>query len=233
MLVCIHGSGHTAASFGPQSEAFSALDAVRLPGHPVGSALTSVADYAGWVWDQITSRGYERCVVAGHSLGGAIAMELALNHSDDLSGLVLISTGARLRVSSEILSMIEHQWPHSIDTLVDNCLSESASPLLRERMRSWHMLVGQESTRCDYVACDRFDRINRLSEIRLPTLLVSGTKDRMTPLKYARFLEQYIDKSQLLVVDGVGHMPHLEQPEIVNDAIGGFLKRLDAGSLPS
>src|SRR5579872_5479020 len=89
-LVMVHGSGCTRDSFQSQSEAFSGSDAVALPGHPIGEALASVSDYSPWLSAHLKATLSTPAVVAGNSLGGAIAMRWALDHPDQAAGLVLI-----------------------------------------------------------------------------------------------------------------------------------------------
>jgi pimeloyl-ACP methyl ester carboxylesterase len=83
----------------------------------------------------------------------------------------------------------------------------------------------------DYLACDRFDVRDRLAEIRVPTLVVVGTDDRLTPLRYSRFLAETIPGARLVEIPGAGHFPQLEQPVRVNAAIREFLTHLHGGPL--
>jgi len=78
----------------------------------------------------------------------------------------------------------------------------------------------------DLQACDRFDVMERLGEIDVPTLVVAGSTDRLAPVKYARHLSEYISDAQLAIVEGAGHMVILERPAKVADAIGEFLGHL-------
>jgi pimeloyl-ACP methyl ester carboxylesterase len=163
----------------------------------------------------------------GNSLGGAIAMRWALDFPDQAAGLILIGTGAKLRVSPQILEMLDQAWPECINTLIDLAVSPTAPAELRERMRAWHLTVGQESTRRDYRACDRFDVMGELSKLALPTLVIVGSLDRLTPPKYAAYLHEHIAASRFSVVKGGGHIVMAERPDEVNRSIAEFL-----GTLP-
>ncbi|MBC5823280.1 MAG: alpha/beta hydrolase [Candidatus Eremiobacteraeota bacterium] len=227
-LLCIHGSGHTADSFKPQTDALPSCRALVLPGHPHGEALSSVAAYTEWLEVVCKLPESTRPVIAGNSLGGAIAMAYALSRPERVGGLILIGTGARLKVSAAILTMLVQEWPQCIDTLVDYSLAPQADAALRGRIKSWHEAVGQESTRRDYEACDKFDIMEEVAHIRVPTLIIVGGDDRMTPPKYARFLAARIPNAQLEVVEAAGHMPHAERPETVNRLINGFVGQIEA-----
>jgi len=76
----------------------------------------------------------------------------------------------------------------------------------------------------DLKACDSFDIMECLHRIKAPTLIICGSEDRMTPVKYSRFLDQNIPRSRLEIIDKAGHMVMLEQPEAVNRAIAQFVE---------
>ena len=225
-LLYLHGSGYTEDSFRDQVRAFPGSDALSLPGHPAGQALGSVAECAGWLAKYTEWKHAGRVVVAGNSLGGAIALTWALEHPEQAAGLILIGTGARLRVSAEIFKQLDENWPACIDTLVDWAITASAPQELRARAKGWHVLVGRDSTRTDYAACNEFDVMSRLGELRLPALVLVGAEDRMTPVKYSTFLHEHIPGSTLEVVDDAGHLVMAEKPAQSNAAIAAFMRRL-------
>ena len=78
----------------------------------------------------------------------------------------------------------------------------------------------------DLSACNVFDIMNRLHEITLPTLIICGADDRLTPIKYSQFLHQHIAGSVLRIIPGAGHYVMREQPEAVNQAIEEWMQTL-------
>jgi pimeloyl-ACP methyl ester carboxylesterase len=218
-MIAIHGSGHTHDSYAAQVAAFSGFDAVSLPGHPEGSPLHSVGDCATWLAKYLRWQGDGKAIVLGNSLGGAVALEWALRYPADVAGLVLIGTGARLRVSPAIFDAIENDWPACVDMLVGYEIAVDAPAGLRARAVDWHHVVGQPNTLADFRMCDAFDVMDRVSSVEAPTLIVVGERDQMTPLKYSQFLNQQIAGSELNVIEGAGHMAHAEKPDAVNDLI--------------
>jgi pimeloyl-ACP methyl ester carboxylesterase len=225
-MLYLHGSGYTQDSFRAQAEAFPGSDPISLPGHPAGKALASVEECSQWLVRYIEWKGASPVVIAGNSLGGAIALHCALDVPEMVAGLVLIGSGARLRVSDEIFQMIDRDWPACIETLVDWALADGASDELRQRAAGWHRIVGRESTRCDYGACNTFDVIDRLGEIQCPALIIVGADDKMTPPKYSKFLHERLAGSVLEIVEDAGHVVMAEKPERVNAAIASFLATL-------
>jgi pimeloyl-ACP methyl ester carboxylesterase len=225
-ILYLHGSGYTQDSFRAQAEAFVGSDPLSLPGHPAGEALRSVEECSRWLARYVQWKRAGPAVLAGNSLGGAIALRCALDFPELVAGLVLVGTGARLRVSAEIFRMIDDDWPGCIDTLVDGALGSQAADELRKRAIGWHRMVGRESTRRDYTACDGFDVIDRLGELHHPTLILVGAQDQMTPPKYSTFLHERLAGSTLEIVENAGHVVMAEQPAQVNAAIARFLTQI-------
>jgi pimeloyl-ACP methyl ester carboxylesterase len=225
-LYYVHGSGYTQDSFRDQVAAFPGSDALSLPGHPQGHPLKSVSEMAEWLDKYIGWTGADKAVVAGNSLGGAIAMEWALRRPDRVAGLILIGTGARLKVGPAIFDMLDNDWPACIPKFADYAVSADAPPALRERVEQWHRTVGQEATRADYAACNEFDIMARLAEIKAPTLIVVGAQDTLTPPKYSRYLNEHIAGSKLVEVPGAGHIVMAQRPDAVNASIAEFLASL-------
>ena len=79
----------------------------------------------------------------------------------------------------------------------------------------------------DFVACDAFDRRADVCRIAIPTLILCGDADRMTPVKYSQFLHEQIAGSQLVVMPAAGHMVMLEQPAAAARSVAAFLSNLD------
>ena len=77
----------------------------------------------------------------------------------------------------------------------------------------------------DLAACDIFDFMPRLQEIHLPTLIICGTNDTATPVKYSQYLHDHIAGSTLRIIADTGHYVLREQPEAVNQAIIEWMER--------
>jgi pimeloyl-ACP methyl ester carboxylesterase len=227
-LVLVHGSGHTHESFAEQVAEFENADAVSLPGHPEGQALSSIGDCAVWLAKYLQWKGTLKAIVGGNSLGGAVALEFALRYPERTAGLVLLGTGGRLKVSPEIFAMLDDNWPDCIDTISDWSLPSGAPAELRLRLREWHLAVGQATTRQDFTNCNGFDAMDRVASIDAKTLIVVGSEDQMTPPKYSRFLHEKIAGSRLAIVEGAGHLAHAEKPQAVNELIGTTFNEVPA-----
>jgi pimeloyl-ACP methyl ester carboxylesterase len=83
--------------------------------------------------------------------------------------------------------------------------------------------TGPSVLRGDFLACDRFDIMDRLGGMGVPVLVVGGLADRLTPIKYSRYLVEQIPEARLVTVEGAGHMVMLEQPQQVAGAVREFV----------
>ncbi len=130
--------------------------------------------------------GIERAVVVGYSMGGRIALSLALDHPARVLRLVLAATSARPPASR----MLSRRW------LALEVLSRLPTPGDRQPRWAWE---------CQRRASAAYDATARLSEIAVPTLILHGRRDHMTPLALAHELQAEIAGSALVEVPG-GHI---------------------------
>ena len=227
-LIFIPGSGNTGSVWHYQTEHFSGSEAISLPGHPEGKPCTSVEDYADWLHQHIFEQGYSEPILVGHSLGGAVAQTYALSYSEDVKGLILIGTGARLRVRPDFLSLLETgvDYPSAWFRSFVEPLYDGVAPGVRERVISEVTEVGARVQLNDFRCCDKFDIMDRVHQIGAPTLVICGTDDEMTPVKYSQYLATKISGARLVIIDGSTHFVFMEKPEEVNQAIEEFLNSL-------
>jgi pimeloyl-ACP methyl ester carboxylesterase len=224
-LVFLHGSGDTArvwhfqlAHFGPHAYA---LD---LPGHgqqaDTFSTEVTVRDYAQTVYKIVSSDlQLERPIIAGHSLGGAIALMLALEYGSAVGGLILIGTGARLRVHPALLEEVRQNPQQAKVHLTELAVAPTHVPAISHAILQEQQTTAPGILYRDLSACNAFDVMPRLYEIQVPTLIICGAEDRLTPVKYSEYLHKNIAGSQLHVIADAGHYVMWEQPEAVNLAI--------------
>lgn len=227
------------------------LIAPDLPGHgqSEGEARSSVADYSDFVFDFMEVLGLSRIVIGGHSLGGAIALDFTLTRPhkrsgagyphhvmpllkrkarnavrarpDLVEGLILVGSGGRLRVKPETLEILA-KGEHSVRN-VEHSYALNVSTEVLDRAASEMADVSTSVYLADFRACDSFDVLDRLGDIRVPTLVICGKDDRMTPVKFSEYLSGRIPNAKLSLVTEAGHMVMIEQPGVVNNIIMAFL----------
>ena len=229
-LVFVHGAGGIGRAWDLQRLAFPDAVAPDLPGHAEpGRGCRRVEEYGAWLHTIVQARGWGPAVIVGHSMGGAIALWYALAHPEDLAGIVLIATGARLRVHPEILATLRRDYAAAVDRVVALSLGRDAPARLGARLRETMLGMSPDVTLGDFEACDAFDVRDRLGAIRLPALVVVGSEDQMTPPRFAEYLRDHVAGARLVVIAGAGHGVPLERPREVNQAIREFREALGAG----
>ncbi len=105
-------------------------------------------------------------------------------------------------------------------------MPEGADPRSVEKSAELLALVPPAVTAGDFRACDAFDVLDRLGEIALPALVIVGERDRLTPPRYAERLAEAIPGASLVVVPRAGHLPMVERPRPVAEAVAAFLAHL-------
>ena len=199
-----------------------------LPGHK-RSALPgrdSAEGYADFVEALVTEMGWNRVIVVGHSMGGAIAQMVGLRQPKWLSGLILVGTGASMPVAPNILDNARNNMPVVADFVTKYAWGRNTEGLLRGMGRKLLLDNDPDVFYGDYKACHDFDTRDRLGEISAPTLIISSKKDKFMPLKKSEFLHAQIPNSQLEVLEAAGHMMMLEQPNEVARLVDNFVKAL-------
>ncbi len=232
-VIFVHGSGSNHTIWQPQVDALSSIArpvAIDLPGHGQSNppGRDSVEGYCEVILGLLDAMLFDRAMIVGHSLGGAIAQMMALSHPDRVAALGLVGTGARLRVLPAILDGIISDFETTAPFVVEYAFAPDQSDELRARALVELRECDPRVTHGDYSACNVFDVMARLGEIRAPTLVICGKQDRMTPVKYSEFLVTKIPSAQLVLVDNAGHSVMIEQPEAVNRALFDFVKKLNA-----
>jgi pimeloyl-ACP methyl ester carboxylesterase len=201
--------------------------AVNLPGHPSGDiACTTIREYSEAVHRHIAECLPTRPVVCGHSMGSAIALTLALEHPDDLGGLILVGAGAKLGVDPAIVEGLRTQPMKTIEQVITPMSYFKIDLGMGREARAALSFANLPIFLNDYLACDHFDVRSWLSEITAKTLIICGEGDRMTPPKWSVYLNQNIPSSTMELVGDAGHMVPLEKPETCAGLIQGFLSKL-------
>ena len=229
-VILIHGAGGShqhwlyQARGLPSSRAF-ALD---LPGHgrSAGEGRDSIDAYGDWLVALFDAAGLEQAVLVGHSMGGAIALDVALRYPRLVAGLGLVATGARLRVAPVLLEGFRQQPDATVDIISRWAFGPDVP---EETLRMGRNQMAQTPAKIfynDFAACDAFDAMDRLADVEAPALVMCGTGDKMTPVKYATFLRDHIARASLHLIEGAGHMVMVERPEEVTATLSRFVEGL-------
>ena len=228
-LILIHGAGGSFLSFHPylrrlQGETIYAPD---LPGHgkSEGAGKSSIQEYADDIAHFMDSLHIEVAVIVGLSMGSGIALTLALKYPHKVKALALMGGGAKLRVAQSTLDHVGNPetFEATVETVNRACFSSYASEELVALSKKAMLDTGPAVLLGDYLACNQFDVTTQLNQIQIPTLILCGAEDIMTPPKHSQYLKDHLPNAQLHILEKTGHMLTLEQPEAVIKLLKRFL----------
>ena len=237
LLLFIHGAGSNANTWHRQLAAFAETHsplALDLPGHGRSGgteSLGSIAAYRDCVIAFMDALRLGPAVLVGRSMGGAIAMALALAHPHRVRALVLVATAARFELPDAMLDTWKAvtqgraQQPFTADAFSPTADFAVVRDAWMEQVKT-----DPRVRYGDFVACNAFDVSTQLSTLHVPTLLVAGRDDRITPPERSEVLHRAIRGSRLLVIEGAGHTIPAERPAEFNAAVAEFLATLPSTS---
>jgi pimeloyl-ACP methyl ester carboxylesterase len=221
-LVFLHGAGFGGDVFAAQTAEFEASHAPNLPGHFCPGQPQTVDEFAAFVAEYVHRNDLRDVVLCGHSLGGAIAIQTALDRAVPLRALVLLASGAKLRVAPAFLKGFESDFRATAREVASYFFAEPAPARIAWAADCMER-VGPAQTLRDFRACDAFDALERLGEISVPVLALTGEADKMTPPKFAHALADRVPGAQARIIAGAGHFVMVEQPDETNEAIRACL----------
>jgi len=235
-IIFVHGAGGNGHPWHNQIDALASRHspvAFDLPGHGRSAGvegLMSIRDYADFVAHFMDALKFQSAVIAGWSMGGAIAMDLALRYPARVDGLILIATAAKF-VGGE--DMIKQQWAVMMGRAPQAFVTDGFSPKsVKENFNVVREMWGEQiktDPRVRYTdnrACKEVDLTGSISAIKKPTLIVAGADDTLTPPAESEFIKSKITGAELELVPDCGHMIPVEQPVVLNDCIEEFLGEL-------
>ena len=235
-LLLVHGSGATSEIWDEQfalGEQY-AIVAPDCSGHGESEDVDASAGYptlAAYGDDVLAvAEATDADVLVGNSMGGAIVMHLLIERDPEVDAAVLSGTGARLGVLEDLLRWLETDFDRAVEFFhgsgrffqnPDHEAVEHSVRLMSE--------CGQRITRRDMHTCHRFDERRRLPEIDVPTLVVSGAADMLTPPWFHEYLAEEIPDAELTTIDDAAQLSMIERPAAFNEALTRFLERLEIG----
>jgi pimeloyl-ACP methyl ester carboxylesterase len=229
-ILAVHGSGSDHGVWRAQHRLadewpFVALD---LSGHGDSADVDTPPGpetLEAYVEDVIAvARETNAAVLCGNSLGGAVVLQLALEADLDPSALLLVGTGAKLGVRSDLLGWLGSDFDRAIEFLLGpNRLLANEDDRYLSAAEGAMRSAGRAVTERDFRTCDTFDVRDRLADIRAPALAVTGELDELTPPDYHEYLAEQLPAGEWTTIPDAAHLSMLEQPVAFNDAVRSFL----------
>ena len=229
-LIFLHGAGGQGVLWHAQVEALAGrvnTVALDLPGHgrSPGPGMDRIEDYAHAVSAFVHSTGVPGPIPCGLSMGGAITLQLLLDHPARFGAGILASTGAKLRVMPMILETIRTDYGEYIKSFGMFAASEKTDPARIRPLVEAAAACRPEVALGDFQACDSFDVRAWLDRIKVPVLVMTAEEDKLTPTKYGVFLEEKIQGAKREHIMDAGHLAPMERPDEVNQILSSFLDR--------
>ncbi|MHB8830348.1 MAG: alpha/beta fold hydrolase [Syntrophales bacterium] len=231
-LVFIHGSGGTHADWDPQIAALQNdfnIVAPDLPGHGKsgGQGEQDVFAYVALVDKFMKKAGIIRPVLIGHSLGAAICLGFAIKDGGETAAAIVpVGGGVRMPVNPLILDGLKNDPPTTIAAIAKFSVTKANRERLSALIAATVSRTDNETTHGDFTACSRLDITDAIKEIRVPTLVVCGAEDKMTPPALSGYLRDNIPGAMLALIPEAGHFAMLENPHAFNLALTDFVNSL-------
>jgi 3-oxoadipate enol-lactonase len=238
-LVFLHGIGGAARGWRGQLDFFQGryrAIAWDMPGYGGSAALpaVSIATIADALKDFLQQVGAAKPVLVGHSIGGMIVQQLLAKNPDIAGAVVLAQT-------SPAFGKADGDWQKSFigarlgpldrgetmrslaPSLVKDLVGDDPDPQGLKLARDCMAGVPEATYRAMMLALMGFDLRNALREIAVPTLVLSGSKDKNAPAPMMAKMASYIPSSTYVEIEGAGHLVNLERPKAFNAALDQFL----------
>ncbi len=232
-IVFLHGAAHDHTVWVMPARYFARhgrrVLAPDLPGHgrSDGPALTRVEAMADWLAHLLDAVHVASATVVGHSMGALIAQALATRHPSRVTALALLGVSAPMPVTERLLGAalandssateMANGWSHSPRARLGGnpnpgvWMLGGGARLIERTARGVHY--------ADLAACNAY--VSDPAAIKVPTLVIVGEADQMTPARSGRAFAAQIPNARLVTLPGCGHAMLSEQPNQVLDALIG------------
>lgn len=234
-IVFCHGFTTTSEFWRNQVKEFSQnrrVVLINLPGHGVSPAphgrSYSIDAFVQDLEQVFDTLDIDKAILVGLSMGGTVAQKFALRNPQRLNALVLVGAtphglGADVKAENVLAGIRELGVANASQLVIERSFGSRASAGLID-------FAKQEVIQTpEHVAIEAIESLNRadsraqLCEIKLPTLIVCGIEDQITPPSESRLLADGIPGAKLVLIEGAAHFPMLECPEEFNQTLGEFV----------
>jgi 3-oxoadipate enol-lactonase len=238
-IVFLHGVGSDKSVWRPQMDHFGRerrAIAFDYPGYgesdpaPEGSTRD---DYAAAILAAMSELGVGRAHICGLSLGGVVAIAIHAAGADRVASLILADSFASHPDGAAIFqrscaALEAGTLSEFAEARVDVLLAQPADPTVRSEVVETMGRIDPGAYRTGAEAVWLADESERVHAIRVPTLVVCGSEDRVTPPALSRSLAGMIPGAQSALVEGAGHLSNLERPDAFNTLVGAFVRGVDS-----
>ena len=235
-IVFLHGVGSDKSAWRPQLEHFGRTRraiAFDYPGYgdsdpaPQG---TTRDDYAFAIISAMHELGVDRAHICGLSLGGVVAVAMSHHAPERCASLILADTFAAhpngLAIYERSLEG-SRDLPAMAEARVDVLLAQPIDPQIRREVAETMSRIDPDAYRIGAKAVWLADERDRAQEIKVPTLVLVGDQDLVTPVDLSSELVDLIPDARMRLITGAGHLSNLEKPDAFNAIVGQFIENLN------
>ena len=160
-------------------------------------------------------------------MGGALTQLYSLRNPDTLRGIILVGTGAKLRVTPVVFNLLENDFDGYIEAVGNFMFHENTSEDMVETSKHEVRKCPVQVIKRDFELCDKFDIMDTVEQIKTPTLIVVGDSDVMTPIKYSAYLKEKIEDSTMHVIEDAGHLVMFKKFGVFNELVANWVRELN------
>jgi pimeloyl-ACP methyl ester carboxylesterase len=238
-VVLLHGHPFDRSLWQPQLAALAGEFRVTAPDlrgfgeSPVTPHLVSLREYAEDVVELLVRLGISEAAIVGLSMGGLVAMELATAHPERCWALGLVTTTAEpvtpdeRALRRERAGLVERDGMQVlIDYMHTGVYGPRCPPAVRDRVDAMMAAAPVQGAAAALRGrAERPDYRPRLRQLDIPPFVCTGSEDPWSDETVTAEIVEHLQRPELVVIDGVGHLPNLEAEEVFNRALVGFLRR--------
>ncbi len=225
IVLCVHGYCQSSAYWAPTVERVAKEGghgiAVDLPGFAGSAGLPgpyTMETFADALAALLDARGIKRAVVVGGSMGGVVVQHFALRHPARLERLLMVATGAYTADPAGALAKADQlaaaAWDEdTVRPIVNGFFHTQPPPERVAEYLRYARLASQQAAVEAGRSNARNNTLERLGEIRVPTLIIQGRHDTARTVAHGAEMQARIANARLEVLEGSGHTPQLEEPE--------------------
>lgn len=234
-ILFIHGAAGDSRIFHHQLRHFSdkyRTAALDLQGHGKSGAdkLPSKEDYLRAVSAVAEDLGCDRLILAGHSMGGGLALECVIGKLFPVSALLMISAGDRFPVDPLLLDLVVKDMHGFIDLLVSRSFTKKSELIANMAKRALTETTGAIINN-DLNICLAMNYSSASTAVDIPALIISNSDDEVLASDISRSLSERIPGARYIEFESRGHLPFFENREEFNSALDQFIADMDLGAL--
>ena len=222
-LLILHGWGSNSSRWQEVAESLNMKVIIPdLPGFGKSNKPPvpwNLDEYCSFLEEFIKNLNFEKIYLVGHSFGGAIAVKYSLKYPEKVEKMFLVNA-----------ALIRKKTFRKTFLLIFSKLFKPLSriPILKKAFYKFLVKSDYNETqgfmRKTYLNIVKENLLDRLEDVKVPTMIIWGENDNITPLKQGKIIHSKIENSEIEIIPRIDHNPHLSIPEYLAESINNSIK---------